>query len=164
MYIDLLMLASQTLILMQILNLNSGTIRHRWFNSIIINDDNYMIVNPKDKHHNSADLNARSNLRMDILIKNDVIENSRKSITFSAIIIGRWSCGDRWSRIPTNPWRAFGTTMLRPTRGELQSTLTLTLLILIVAYNYDCNCYFFIIMLWYSSTCNRNGMCMFIIV
>ena len=89
MYIDLLMLASQTLVLMQILNLNAGTIRNRRFNSIIINDYNYMIVNPKDSIHNNADLNARSNLRMDILITIDVIENSRKSITFSAIITGR---------------------------------------------------------------------------
>ena len=47
-----------------------------------------MVVNPKDKHNN-ADLNARSNLRMDILITIDVIENSSKSITFSATITGR---------------------------------------------------------------------------
>ena len=89
MCIDLLMLASQTLVLMQILNLNSGTIRTRRFNSIIINDDNYMIVNPKESIHNNADLNARSNIRMDILIKSDINDNSRKSITFSAIITGR---------------------------------------------------------------------------
>ena len=89
MYIDLLVLASQTLVLVQILNLNAGTIRNRRFNSIIINDYDYMIGNPKDKNHKNADLNARSNLRMDILITIDVIENSRKSITFSATITGR---------------------------------------------------------------------------
>ena len=54
-----------------------------------INDDNYMIVNPKDSIHNNADLNARSNIRMDILIKIDINDNSRKSITFSATITGR---------------------------------------------------------------------------
>ena len=64
MHIDLLMLASQTLVLVQILNLNAGTIRNRRFNSIIINDYDYMIGNPKDKNHNNANLNARSNLRM----------------------------------------------------------------------------------------------------
>ena len=83
------MLASQTVVLVQILNLNAGTIRNRRLDSIIINDYDYMIGNPKDKHHNNANLNARSNLRIDILITIDVIENSRKSITFSATITGR---------------------------------------------------------------------------
>ena len=54
-----------------------------------INDDNYMIVNPKDSIHNNANLNARSNIRMDSFISIDIIASSRKGITFSATITGR---------------------------------------------------------------------------
>ena len=89
MYICLLVLASQNLVLVQILNLNSGTVRTRRCDSIIIDDHNYIVVNPRDSIHINADLNASSNIRMDRCTSIDSIASISKGIIFSATITGR---------------------------------------------------------------------------
>ena len=85
----LLVLASQMLVLVQILNLNSGTIRTRRSVGIINIDHIYIAVNPRVSIQVNADLNASSNIRIDMCTSIDSIASISMSIIFSAAITGR---------------------------------------------------------------------------
>ena len=89
MHICLLVLASQNLVLVQILNLNSGTVRTRRSFGIIIIGHMCIDVNARVSIQVHAELNASGNIRMDMCTSIDSIASISTSIIFTAAIIGR---------------------------------------------------------------------------
>ena len=85
----LIVLAVQKLVVVQILHLNSGTVRTRRSFGIIIIDHICIAVNPRVSIQVNAELNASGNIRMDMCTSIDSIASISMSIIFSAAITGR---------------------------------------------------------------------------
>ena len=83
------MLAAQKLVLVLICYITSGTVRTRRSFGIMIIDHICIAVNPKVSIQVNAELNASSNIRMDMCTSIDSIASISMSIIFSAAITGR---------------------------------------------------------------------------